>query len=289
MARLCARALQEGIEKDYVSRLIRERRLAPDGDAVGLGAWPWPFKVFTLGKFEVLKDGEPQIFSGKAQGRPLELLKVLVALGGREVRADQLAETLWPHVDGDYAYGSFTATLHRLRRLLSVDDAVTLRDGRVTLNPRYFWVDTWALDQALRRFDTTFGAPVPQDGRLDPVADQLLQLYQGPFLADDSDHTCYIAFREHLRSKLLRNIGKFIRAWEADEEWDKVVDYYERGIEADSLCEGFYRQLMTFYKKRGCRAEALEVYDRCCKTFSALLKATPSPETVALQKEILDG
>ena len=65
------------------------------------------------------------------------------------MRADALADALWPHVDADYAHKSFTATLHRLRRILGEDDALRLRDGRLSLNPALFWLDSWALDQLL--------------------------------------------------------------------------------------------------------------------------------------------
>ncbi|MFQ5756120.1 MAG: BTAD domain-containing putative transcriptional regulator [Acidiferrobacterales bacterium] len=288
MARLCARALAEGIEKEYVQHLIRERRLIPPEESMTVVAWPWPFKLVTLGKFHLLKDDEPQTFAGKAQGRPLELLKVLVALGGKEVRAEQLAETLWPHVDGDYAHASFTSTLHRLRRLLGVDDAVVLQDGRVTLNQSYFWLDTWAFEQALGHTDAalTESPKLTDDSWLTELAEQLLGLYRGPFLEDESDRACYIAFREHMRSKFLRYMSKLIDRWEGAEQWDKVVGYYERGIEVDNLCEGFYRQLMVFYRERGRGAEALEVYDRCRKTYSALLNAAPSAEISAIYKSI---
>ncbi|MFQ5995546.1 MAG: BTAD domain-containing putative transcriptional regulator [Acidiferrobacterales bacterium] len=288
MAQLCAHALAEGIEEEYVLHLIRARRLSPVGESSGVVAWPWPFKLFTLGKFRLLKDDQLQTFAGKTQSRPLELLKVLIALGGKEVRAEQLAETLWPHVDGDYAHASFTSTLHRLRRLLGVDESVILQDGRVTLNPSYFWVDTWAFDQLLARLDAELTeAPKPiKESQPSLLADQLLQLYQGPFLEDESDRACYIAFREHSRSKFLRYMNKLSRCWEESEQLEKVADYYERGIEADSLCEGLYRQLMTFYQKQGRSPEALEVYDRCRKTFSALLRANPSPETTAIYESI---
>ncbi len=288
MARLCAHALATGIEAEYVQHLIRVRRLTPAEDSLTTSAWPWPFKLFALGKFHLLKDDQLQTFAGKAQNRPLELLKVLVALGGKEVRAEQLAETLWPHVDGDYAHASFTSTLHRLRRLLGVDAAVVLQDGRVTLSPSYFWADTWAFEQALGQVDASLAESptLTEDSRLTKLAEQLLELYQGPFLEDESERACYIAFREHARSKFLRYMSKLIHRWEDAEQWDKVVSYYERGIEVDNLCEGLYRQLMLFYQKRGRSAEALEVYDRCHKTFSALLKANPSPETTAIYESI---
>lgn len=286
MARLCAHALRHGIEKDYVRRLIRERHLAPDGDMTNIEAWPWPFKVYTLGAFELRKDDEPQVFTGRVQRRPLEMLKVLIALGGKGVRAEQISETMWPHVDGDYAYQSFTSTLHRLRRLIGVDAAITLHDGRVSLEPQYFWVDTWALDSTLAEFDSL--TPNPRaEYESERLAARLLALYRGPFLANDSDFPCYVAFREHVRSKVLRYMGKLTRGWESSEHLDRIVDYCERAIEVDNLCEGMYRQLMMFYQRQGRRAEALDVYDRCCKTFSALLKATPSAETSAIHDELV--
>ena len=280
MARLCAWALAEGIEVDYVQHLIRVRRLPPAGELADVVAWPWPFKLLALGKFRLLKDDQPQTLAGKTQSRPLELLKVVVALGGKDVRAEQLAETLWPHVDGDYAYASFTSTLHRLRRLLSVDEAVLLQDGRVSLNPDYFWVDTWAFERALSRVDTEPGE------RLTQLAQHLLELYRGPFLEDESGRACYIAFREHLRSRFLRYTGKLARQWEDMEQWDQIIDYYEHAIDVDSLCEGLYRQLMVLYQKRGRIPEAMDVYDRCRKTFSALLSANPSAETTAIYESI---
>ncbi len=143
-------------------------------------------------------------------------------------------------------------------------------------------------NEALGQVDTELAESptLTEDDRLTKLAEQLLELYRGPFLEDESERACYIAFREHARSKFLRYMSKLIHGWEDAEQWDKVVSYYERGIEVDNLCEGLYRQLMLFYQKRGHRAEALEVYDRCHKTFAALLKANPSPETTAIYESI---
>jgi hypothetical protein len=41
----------------------------------------------TLGDFVVVREGVPLVSKGKAQKRPLEMLKALVALGGRNVDA----------------------------------------------------------------------------------------------------------------------------------------------------------------------------------------------------------
>ncbi len=103
MAGLCARALEAGIEEDYVRGLIQKRGLVPDSPPVEVEAWPWPIKIFTLGRFEVLRDGEPVRFARKVQRKPLALLKALVAFGGRSVREELVMDALWPDAEGDAA------------------------------------------------------------------------------------------------------------------------------------------------------------------------------------------
>ncbi len=74
MARLCVRALEKGIEPAYVQRLIRTRNLVPDEAPVHLQNWPWPVRIATLGSFSLEVAGEPVVFSGKVQKKPLEML-----------------------------------------------------------------------------------------------------------------------------------------------------------------------------------------------------------------------
>src|SRR5207237_296471 len=93
LSRVCARALEEGIESDYVRTLIRERRLIPEGP---VEAWPWMFRIYTLGSFRIERHGEALGGSGKAQRRPLELLKVLIAYGGEKVSESLIVDPLWP-------------------------------------------------------------------------------------------------------------------------------------------------------------------------------------------------
>jgi hypothetical protein len=42
MARLCAKALEAGIEVKYVQRLVRKRKLLPKEPPLEVEAWPWP-------------------------------------------------------------------------------------------------------------------------------------------------------------------------------------------------------------------------------------------------------
>ena len=151
MAQLCAYALDADIEVSYVQNLIQKRGLVPENLPVTADGWPWQFKIFTLGRFQVLKDKQPLGFFAKLQHKPIELLKALIAFGGQKVHEDHLSEALWPRIDADYAHRSLTTTLHRLRKLLGEDKAIVLQDGRLSLNPSYFWIDTWAFEQVLEK------------------------------------------------------------------------------------------------------------------------------------------
>ncbi|MGZ5240279.1 MAG: hypothetical protein ACXWCN_09175, partial [Caldimonas sp.] len=93
---VCAAALRRGIAVEQCRTLISAGRLTPPPAALRLRRWPWSFEVITLGGFALKRDGESIEFSAKGPGRPVELLKVLIALGGQNVRTEQLADALWP-------------------------------------------------------------------------------------------------------------------------------------------------------------------------------------------------
>ena len=225
VARALSHALQAGIESDYVRSLIKRRRLAPEGHPAA--NWPWQYKVQTFGGFRLLRHDEPMPATGKAQRRPLELLKLLIAYGGEQVPEHRITDALWPRIDGDSAHRSFTSALHRLRKLLGEDRAVVLHEGRVTLDRRYFSIDVWEFDTLAEEIE---GAE--ENDRLDKRAQRLLELYRGPFLAGE-DASWQIAPRERLRARLGRVTASVMRRWRDGGEPTRARAYYEKCLEID--------------------------------------------------------
>src|SRR5439155_423229 len=113
--------------------------------------WPWPVKVYTLGRFAVLHDDRPLRFAGKVQKKPLSLLKAVIALGSPGVPEERLMDALWSDAEGDAARRSLTSAVFRLRRMLGHEAAVLRGGGEVALNPASCWVDVWAVDRLLGR------------------------------------------------------------------------------------------------------------------------------------------
>ncbi len=237
MAQVCAHALQAGIEVDYAKSLIKRRALAPEAPPLSVKGWPWTFSVHTLGGFRLLRYDEPMVASGKAQRRPLELLQVLVAYGGERVPEERVTEALWPRIDGDSAHRSFTSTLHRLRKLLGEDRAVVLHEGKLTLDGRYFWIDTWAFEELIAGIDGALRLPRPglDAARVDGWAERLLELYRGPFLASEPEAAWQLERRERLRSRFARAAAALGRWWEQSGASARAAEFQEKCFEIDPL------------------------------------------------------
>jgi hypothetical protein len=125
----------------------------------GRRAVAWELRVEALHGFAVRQVGKPPEAGRKAQKKPLEMLKLLVARGPGGMQPDALAERVWPEAEGDAARQSLKVTLHRVRRLLGSADAVTQREERVALNPERVFVDAWALARLLDRLEASRTGP----------------------------------------------------------------------------------------------------------------------------------
>ncbi len=299
VANLCVKALEAGIETSYVQGLIRRRNLVPDVPVLHLETWPWALEIFTLGQFEIVRDGEAVRFTGKVQQKPLLLLKALIAFGGRDVKEEHLCNALWPDADGDMAHLSFGTTLHRLRQLMGKDKVIVLKEGRLTLNRQSCWVDAFTLEQVLNEAENlwiTCRRCQADPQRLRDTAEQAIQrtqraitLYQGQFLKVEPDQTWLLSPQERLRAKYIRGIEALAGYWEAASEPQMAKECYEKALEVDDLAEEFYQHLMVCHHQLGRPAKVLAVYNRCRSVLEARLGIEPSAKTKALLATLRSG
>jgi LuxR family maltose regulon positive regulatory protein len=268
IAPLFVLALEQGIEPDYVRALIRQRKLPPPSPDIP--DWPWPLALRTLGEFAISRDGQPLVSKGKAQKKPLELLKALIAHGGRGADAAMLTALVWPDAEGDDAKTSFDSNLYRLRKLLNADGALQLSDGKLSLNPDLVWLDVWAFEAAL------------EEGRTDAA----LALYRGHFLVLDAAPPWALATRDRLQAKLIRAVLAAGGAYEERREWARARALYERALDLDNLAESVYRRLMVCQRELGDPAGALTTYRRCRELLSIVLNRPPAAETEVIRQSL---
>jgi DNA-binding SARP family transcriptional activator len=273
MAELLAHALEADIEVEYVRSVIRRRNLRAPSPAVK--HWPYPVKISTLGRFEIVIDDDLLTTAGKTQRKPLELLKYLCATGTQGINQEDIEEALWPEADGEAADQAFRTTLHRLRKLLRHDDAVQLSDRHVSFDPSLVSVDHLAFDCMTQNIDRSDAAAI----------ERTLALYRGHFLQGETAAWA-LSVRERLRARFLDLTERLGALLEERGEVGEATQTYLRALEVEPVAEVMCRRVMMTYVRLGRRSEAIGVYQRFSQALRTKLSVPPAPETVSLYHDI---
>jgi DNA-binding SARP family transcriptional activator len=281
-ARLCERALDAGVEPDFVRTTIRDRHLAPPDPT--RADWPWRLKVQVLGELRIWRDDTPLTPGGKAQRKPLKLLVLLAAHGGGPVNSEALIDALWPSMDADAPKASLEMAVSRLRKLLELPEAVIVAEGGVALNPALVWCDAVAFEALLDRLEQRLAATSEPFAAADlaALAQRLLALYRHRLLGSENLAGTMRLARERLALAFYRAVIDWGAALEARGQWQSAITLYERALRSETLAEPIYRALMGAHLHLGERAEALRTYRRCHDLLGSVLGVQPSEATRSL-------
>lgn len=247
--------------------------------------------IFALGRFSLLLNGEPAEFGRKLPHRPLELLKTVIALGGRAISATRLMSELWPDADGDTAKRSFDTTLHRLRKIIGDDRVLILQDGKLSLDGRYCWVDVWAFERLLGQSHQLLMNDIAgkQFPAIEDMTGNLIGLYQDHFLAKEGVTSWSVSMHERLRSKFIHHLLEVGRYMEKHGYWVQAMHCYRKGIDVDDLVEVFYQRLIVCCLATHRLSEGLSVYRHCRQVLSITLGLQPELETESLYRTLKDA
>ena len=283
MSALLTQALALNMETEFVRKCIRVCAFTPADPHDE--TWPWPVKIRLLGPFSLTLNGVDTSFGGKAQKKPLELLKALVALGGQAVDPVALSFILWP--DKIASKNLFDNTLFRLRKLLEIEDAILTHEGKLTLNPDRIWVDVWAFEHQADHISAMPGHGAKKDDDACRAAD-LLRIYHGHFLEGNPASAWLLPLRTRLQSKFQRHVSELGAHCEKLGQWHAAIALYQRCVELDSLAEKIYRRLMFCHIHLGDHAEAINAYRQCREMLSVVLGVKPAQETERLYRKALE-
>ena len=245
-ARLLAEALKAGIAPELTAGIIRANALVcPDP---GIEDWPFQLRVRALGPFEVWRDGELIEFTKKAQQKPFDLLKAIITLGGANICERVIADMLWPQAEGDAAHSAFATTLHRLRQLIGPDNLLQLRNGRLTLDAKRCWVDSWALEASLKQAKELFRTGRPDRGL--KHLDRAIEFYKGDFLS--LDHNAWsVQARDKIRDGVCKAILEAAQSLADEGKPHKAAEYLKAGLDIDNCAERLCHKLLEIYSETG--------------------------------------
>lgn len=282
MNQLYSTALEQDIEPAYVRKRIKQCAMLPDLSFSPPDSWPWPIKVYTLGRFGLFVDDQPLESNSKGQRKPLELLQAVIALGGKQVSDNTLCDYLWPDAEGDSVRRSFDTNLHRLRKLIKHDKALIHKDFKLSLNPQYCWVDTWAFKKVHNEIIELLKPAKIDEASLIAKFNEALKLYQGSLLHNDTEEHWVYAEREKLQKRAINILSQIGVYFEKHDRIDEAVSIYSKGLELEPLTEAFYQRLIDIHRKQGHFAEAMAIYEQCKETLLNALGIHPSPVTEKL-------
>jgi len=284
---LCALAQENIIETTFVCSFIRRWKLVPKNPCVQPESWPWPLKIYALGKFRVESNGKDLLASSGGKGKPLELLRVLISRGGNQVAETRIQDILWPDSEGDKQSRSLKTTLYRLRKLLGLKEAIIHADRSLSINRNCCWVDTFIfqeLDAMVRE-----AAAKEKSDQLVKLSGIVFNLYQGPFLSDRPDEEWAFTLRADLTRRFRSLVEALGKGLEEKKEWASADRIYQEAISRDPSWEHFYRRRMDCLYNLGENSRALRVYEECEERLAGISKKKPSFETRALRDRILSA
>jgi predicted ATPase/DNA-binding SARP family transcriptional activator len=282
-------ALHERLTPEELETALRDGRNMSFDDACALAMIdaPQPARVAAagghvihihdLGPLRVTLDGKPLDGVSRASARASEML-VFLASHPEGRTKEEVGVALWPDASTEQVKNSFHVTMHRLRKALGRNDAVTSDGGRYRIDPRVSHI------AASREFERDVTAALRGDDP--PRLQAALAAYGGDFLQGEDVGEWCLPIRAHLRQLFLRGLFALGQRLEARGRYEEAADSYRRVTVREPFHEAAWRQLMVCRARIGLRSESLLLYRDLEQKLRTELETKPEPETMSLFRRL---
>lgn len=258
--KVCHLAFEHNIEREYASKLIEIYKLTFPKHIPIVESWPWKLKVRVFKEFDVDIDNESFSAKNKSQSKALELLQVLVAMGGRNVDSWRITEVLWPDAEGDAAHHSLETTTHRLRKLIG-KELVEVSNNKLSLSAQHCWTDMWQFEEYVDQIQTQ----LKQGEKIDhmcSLARKFVGIYTGDILSNVGAVWAE-PIRDKARMQLMSTVGQVTDYLYLKTKYDEALSILNQVILHEPMQEGIYHQTMLAYQALGFSTKALDIYRLC--------------------------
>ncbi|HEY8284660.1 MAG TPA: BTAD domain-containing putative transcriptional regulator [Chloroflexota bacterium] len=266
------------VQSRYLGTKGPEAALAADHETTADRATSLPlWRVTTLGRFAVERDGVTLPDSVWTRRKGLTLFKILLSVPGHRQTRDQMIDQLFPEENPTAAPGALRVAAHVVRRALDLPSgpSALLADGSVVglADRALLWVDADA-------FAETAAAALA--GHEIESCRAALAHYGGDYLPDD----LYEDWAEHRREELAAlRISLLLHQARLCGEGGDLAEAraaLAAVLAVDPAHEDAAIRQMTILAAAGDRGEALRLYEKLRATLQEQLGLEPSAETAAL-------
>jgi len=252
---------------DDGSRVVIELRPGDAADRRRRSVPHWTagaqLRIITLGTTRV-ESAEGPIGGRWLEQRPGQLLKYLLAERHRVVRAEEIAETIWPGA-GLKILGNVRHFVHALRTRLEpergrrVPSSFILNvQGGYAIDRRHIYVDADDFEDHVRA-----GLDQLAAGHVALARERLehaMALYGGDFLADEPYADWAMPQRDLMRRLAADALRSLITIARHDGDLEAAATHVERLGDMEPFDTDVHREIITLCLVRGRRSEALRRY-----------------------------
>jgi ATP/maltotriose-dependent transcriptional regulator MalT/DNA-binding SARP family transcriptional activator len=235
--------------------------------------------IRVLGAFQVIRNGVPVPRGAWRSRKARQLLKIVVARGGRPVPREQLMELLWPDADPTRAGNRLSVLLSALRDVLQ-PGSEHAEPGPLMTDGTGVWLDYHLVDVDVERFREDANAALEAHRHRRP--DALLRLiaaeaeHTGEFLEEDPYQEWAAALAEEIRATHIALLRALVSSLREAGEIEEVVRYALRLLEKDPYDEQTHIDLVDVLLAAGRHGEARRRYGFYLRAM-AELGVTPQP------------
>ena len=247
-----------------------------------------PLVVQALGRFRVLRGGEPIPLTAWQSRKARDLLKILVARRGRPTPRDFLMEALWPEQDPGKLGNRLSVLLSTVRTVLDPDKRFDA-DHFIAADRSSLWIQSENLAVDVERFlDASSEALAAlRDGSPDAGASLAAAeaVYSGDFLEEDAYEDWAVALREEARAVYTEVARALAEDASARGDADAATRYYLRVLERDPYDEPAHLGLVTALDAAGRHGEARRRFRAYCARMESIgIESASFPAVTAVAR-----
>ncbi len=247
--------------------------------------------VFTLGSFDVKRNGQSLTHSSNRSYRLWELLKHVLTFRDQPVYVETLIGHLWSEKECTDPYNALKTQMYRLRKILGQHPA-SEEQYLLFCNSSYkwnteanYWMDVEVFEESAAR-----GKLAQENGDMESALEHLLiaaDLYKGRYMNDSPMCEWLVSARNYYHRIYIDAITDLTEILMDARCYEELVGICERAFAVEFYEELWHQRyieaLLLLNKQRSARAH----YDNVVSTFEREMGVSPSPELKALSKKML--
>lgn len=247
--------------------------------------------VFTLGRFDVRRNGHSLSEVSSGSKKIWELFKFMITHRRRHFTPESLLETLWPSENYLDPHSTLRQQMYRLRQILEESHHKSEQQAILFNNGYYHWNLGSDVQFDIDQFEKSvyLGNTLKEDQPEKALLHyrEALSLYQGDYLSECLDQHWIFPIQNYYRRLYQNTVFSAIDLLRVHRKFNEILQICEQAIQLDVYKEEFHLCYIDALLQHGERKQALLHYEHITGFFYQKMGLKPSLALKSIYKRIL--